>query len=129
MSRSPDRAAIERGNDLVPEVMGALGAVVGVTLYRNDVRQVLDSRTGGRPFLGLGGTGAPDIFAEIRTPSGVTAAVWLECKSGDHARLNKDQRAWFAAAKSQLRHVFVVRSVEHAREIVESFQRGEVPCE
>lgn len=79
--------------------------------------------------LGIAGDGAPDLHVEVRTPSGLTACVWLECKSGDFARLNKDQRAWFAAARHEARHAFVVRSVEHAREVVGAFMRGEVPCE
>ena len=123
---APDRTAIARGHDLERAVMAALGSLPGVVVHRNDVREVLDSRTGGRPMTGLGGKGAPDLLVEVVTAYGLTCAVWLECKAGDGAKLNPHQRKWHSAATMLGRHAYVVRSVEHARAIVESFRRGVV---
>lgn len=124
-SRAPDPSALARGHSLEREVMAALGALPGVCVHRNPKgRTRLPS--GATVTLGIAGDGAPDIMVEAMGPTGMWCAVWLECKSGEFARLKKDQREWFAAARALNRHAYVVRSVEHARAIVESFKRGEV---
>lgn len=113
------------GNDLVRAVVTALGCLPGVTITRNPVMRVR-LPSGGYAWTGIGGEGAPDLHVEVMTPSGVTACAWFECKNGEHAVLSKVQRAWHAAAEKMGRHVYVIRSVEHAEKIVESFKRGEV---
>lgn len=131
-SRAPDRAATDRGHDLERAVMAALGALPGVVVHRNPKGKTrLPSGT--TVTLGIAGDGAPDIMVEVLWPvaddpfiPGVWVTVWMECKSGEHARLRNDQREWFAAARTLNRHAYAVRSVEHAREIVESFRRGVV---
>jgi hypothetical protein len=82
--------------------------------------------SGGYAWTGIGGEGAPDLHAEVRGPDGQHRAVWLECKSGE-GELSAAQERWHAAAAREGRHVFMVRSAEHALAIVESFLRGEVP--
>lgn len=124
------REAIARGHDLEREVMEALGILDGVTVWRNDVKRI-KTAFGGYQWTGLGDPGkgepgAPDMMCEVRTPSGLVACVWLECKSGEFARLNPAQKKWHTAATSTGRHAYVVRSAAHAVEIVESFKRGVV---
>lgn len=115
------------GASLVTEVTAALGSLRGVTVMRNPVMRVR-LPSGGYAWTGIGGEGAPDLHAEVRGPDGQHRAVWLECKSGT-GELSAAQERWHAAAAREGRHVFMVRSAEHALAIVESFQRGEVPCE
>jgi hypothetical protein len=112
------------GNDLVREVCEAIGALPGVTVMRNPVMRVR-LPSGGYAWTGIGGEGAPDLHVEILTPGGPHACVWMECKAGT-GELNPKQRQWHAAAERMGRHAYVVRSVEHARAIVESFRRGVV---
>lgn len=122
---APDRAATDRGHSLEREIMAALGALPGVVVHRNPKGKTR-LPSGATVTLGIAGDGAPDLMVEVRGKSGVWACVWMECKSGEHARLRKDQREWFSAAYLLNRHAYVVRSVEHAQQIVESFKRGEV---
>lgn len=124
-AKAPDRAAIDRGHDLERGCMAALGCLPGVVVHRNAVMRVR-LPSGGVAWTGLGGEGAPDLLVEVQGPDGAFVAVWLECKSGDSARLSKAQRAWHAAAARMGRHVYVARSVEHALAIVAAFSRGEV---
>ena len=125
---APNRAAIERGHDLERAVMRALGVRPDAVVMRNP-KGIATTRSGVQVSLGIGGDGAPDLLVEVRLPSGLWAALWLECKSGAFARLRKDQREWFAAALLRGRLAFVVRSVEHAVEIVDAVARGERPSE
>jgi hypothetical protein len=111
----------------VTEVTAALGSLRGVTVMRNPVMRVR-LPSGGYAWTGIGGEGAPDLHAEVRGPDGQHRAVWLECKSGE-GELSAAQERWHAAAAREGRHVFMVRSAEHALAIVESFLRGEVPRE
>lgn len=113
------------GASLVADVTTALGCLPGVTVMRNPVMRVR-LPSGGYAWTGIGGEGAPDLHAEVRLPSGMTACVWLECKSGE-GELSAVQERWHAAAARMGRHVYVIRSSARAREIVESFLRGEVP--
>lgn len=121
----PDPSALARGHSLEREIMSALGSLPGVCVHRNPKGKAR-LPSGATVTLGIAGDGAPDIMAEVRGRGDVWACVWMECKSGEFARLRKDQREWFAAARALNRHAYVVRSVEHARAIVESFKRGEV---
>lgn len=128
----PDPSALARGHSLEREVMAALGALPGVCVHRNPKGKAR-LPSGATVTLGIAGDGAPDIMAEVLWPTpedpfvpGVWVTVWMECKSGEFARLKKDQREWFAAARRLNRHAYVVRSVDHARAIVESFKKGEV---
>lgn len=112
------------GAALVSEVARELARTQGVAVERNAVmRARLPS--GATVVTGVGGLGAPDLFVEVPTPFGVRAALWLECKSGE-GELTEDQARWHARAAVLGRHVYVVRSVEHARAIIEAFMRGEV---
>ena len=127
---APDPVALTRGHDLERAVMAALGALPGVVVHRNPKGKTR-LPSGATVSLGIAGDGAPDLMVEVLWPTpedpfapGVWVTVWMECKSGEFARLKKDQREWFAAARKFNRHAYVVRSVEHAREIVESFKRG-----
>ena len=112
------------GNDLVREVLTALGSLPGVTVMRNPVMRV-KLPSGGYAWTGIGGEGAPDVHVEVQTPQGIHACVWLECKAGTGA-LSTAQARWHAAALYEGRHCYVVRSAADARAIVESFKRGEV---
>jgi hypothetical protein len=100
----------------------ALGALPGVVVHRNQVAMAT-LETGARVLTGLGGKGAPDLMAEVRTASGVTACLWLECKAGT-GELNPDQRRWHAAAAHEGRHVAVVRSVDEALAAVARAKEG-----
>ena len=110
------------GASLVTDVTAALGCLPGVTVMRNPVMRVR-LPSGGYAWTGIGGEGAPDLHVEVRTLSGLHACVWLECKSGT-GELSEVQERWHAASARERRHAYVVRSVEHALAIVESFQRG-----
>lgn len=112
------------GADLVEDVRRALACVPGVAVERNAVMAAV-TKSGREVLTGVGGKGAPDLYVEVPTPAGVRAALWLECKAGT-GELNPDQRKWHERARVLNRHAYVVRSVEHARAIVESFKRGEV---
>ena len=113
----------EVGELLVHGIERALGAAPGVVIYRNAVMGA--TLKSGRPVLtGLGGKGAPDLYLEVRGADGEWRAVWMECKAGS-GDLNPDQVKWHAAAALMGRHVFVVRSVEMAVEIVRLFQGAE----
>ena len=112
------------GGALVSEVSSALARLPGVAVERNAVmRARLPS--GAQVITGVGGLGAPDVFCEVPTPAGVRACLWLECKSGE-GELSADQRKWHTRAAVVGRHVFTIRSVEQAVEIVRAFMRGEV---
>lgn len=121
----PDPSALARGHSLEREIMSALGSLPGVCVHRNPKGKAR-LPSGATVTLGIAGDGAPDIMVEVMGKDGQFRAVWLECKSGEFARLRKDQREWFAAALALGRHAYVVRSVEHARAIIKSFKRGEV---
>ncbi|MDO9016661.1 MAG: hypothetical protein Q8S73_43055 [Deltaproteobacteria bacterium] len=113
---------VEVGQNLEHELKRALGALPGVTLWRNP--KVKAFTVEGKPILtGIAGKGAPDFLAEIRTRSGVVACVWLETKAGE-GELNPDQRDWHAAAKREGRHVRVIRTPDDALEVVREFQAG-----
>ena len=112
------------GGDLEREVEAALGRLPHVVVWRNDVKEIETTR-GGRVKTGIGDFGAPDLVCEVLTPGGLWACVWLECKAGS-GRLARKQPAWHAAAAARGRHAYVVRSVEHALAIVESFHAGVV---
>lgn len=112
------------GASLVSAVERALVRVSRVAVERNAVIGAI-ARSGAHVLTGIGGKGAPDLYVEVPTPSGVRAALWMECKSGE-GELTDDQARWHTRASAMGRHVFVIRSVEHALAIVESFQRGEV---
>jgi hypothetical protein len=98
----------------------ALGALPGVTVWRN---AIIRTRTasGAHLLTGIGGKGAPDLLCEVQGPDGQTRAVWLESKAGS-GRLSPDQKRWHEAAAREGRHAFVVRSVDHALEIVQTFR-------
>jgi hypothetical protein len=110
------------GADLERDVEAALGRLPHVVVWRNDVKEVETTR-GGRVKTGIGDFGAPDLVCEVLTPGGLWACVWLECKAGS-GRLARKQPAWHAAAAARGRHAYVVKSVEHALAIVESFRGG-----
>jgi len=110
------------GGLLEYDVRVALGALPGVVVHRNQVAMAT-LETGARVLTGLGGKGAPDLMAEVRTASGVTACLWLECKAGT-GELNPDQRRWHAAAAHEGRHVAVVRSVDEALAAVARAKEG-----
>lgn len=112
------------GADLERDVEAALGRLPHVVVWRNDVKEVETTR-GGRVKTGIGDFGAPDLVCEVLTPGGLWACVWLECKAGS-GRLARKQPAWHAAAAARGRHAYVVKSVEHALAIVESFRGGVV---
>jgi len=129
---APSPSAIARGHDLERAVMAALGSLPGVVVHRNPKGKAR-LPSGATVSLGIAGDGAPDLMVEVLWPTpedpfapGVWVTVWMECKSGEFAHLKKDQREWFAAARKLNRHAYLVRSIEHAREIVERFKRGEV---
>lgn len=124
-SRSSAQANHARGVALEVEVQRALGAREGVVVLRNAVISVT-TQTGRTLLTGIGGVGAPDLHVEVRTPTGVYASVWMECKAG-LARRRPAQTEWHEAARKLGRHVYVVRSVEDATKIVDAFARGEVP--
>lgn len=124
-SRVPDPSALARGHSLERAVMAALGALPGVVVHRNPKGKTR-LPSGATVTLGIAGDGAPDLMVEVMGPTGMWCAVWLECKSGEFARLKKDQREWLEAAQKLNRHAYLVRSVENAREIVESFRWGVV---
>lgn len=119
------RANHAKGVALEVSIQKALGALPGVAILRNAVISVT-TQTGRTLLTGIGGVGAPDLHVEVRTPSGVFASVWMECKAGG-SRKRPAQAAWHEAARRLGRHVYVVRTVEEAVRIVEAFQRGEVP--
>ncbi len=113
------------GIDLEHAVQRALGSLPGVVVLRNAVISVT-TQTGRTLLTGIGGVGAPDLHVEVKTPTGIYASVWLECKAG-LARRRPAQTTWHEAARKLGRHVYVVRSVEDATRIVDAFARGEVP--
>lgn len=108
------------GNDLVCEVLSALGCLPGVVVMRNPVMRV-KLPSGGYAWTGIGGEGAPDVHAEVQTPQGATACVWLECKAGT-GELSPAQQRWHDAAARMGRHCYVVRSASDAHAIVEKFR-------
>jgi hypothetical protein len=112
------------GNDLVREVCEAIGCLPGVTVMRNPVMRVR-LPSGGYAWTGIGGEGAPDLHVEVMTPGGLVLCVWLECKAGT-GELTPKQRQWHAAAERMGRHVYVVRRVEDAMNVVEAFRVGSV---
>lgn len=112
------------GNDLVRDVLAALGWLPGVVAMRNPVMRV-KLPSGGHAWTGIGGEGAPDVHVEVMGAGGQWRCVWMECKAGT-GKLTPAQRQWHEAARRMGRHAYVVRSVEHARAIVDSFKRGEV---
>lgn len=128
--RLPDVRPTPRENNakgvaLEISIQRALGALPGVAILRNAVMSVT-TQTGRTLLTGIGGVGAPDLHVEVKTPSGVFASVWMECKAGG-SRKRPTQTAWHEAARRLGRHVYVVRSVEEAARIVDAFQRGKVP--
>ena len=106
---------------LQAEIMAAVGALDGVVVWRNNIGTAAHGGSGRRVAYGVGGPGAPDLLCEVRTASGVWAAVWMEVKTLTGA-LRPDQRRWHEAARADGRHVEVVRSVDHALEIVQTFR-------
>ncbi len=119
------RVIHEQGVAFENAVHSALSALPSVVVSRNAVTSV--TTQGGRLMLtGIGDAGSPDFLVEVRTPAGVFAAVWMECKSGS-APCRAAQRTWHAEARAAGRHVYVVRSVADAVRIAEAFARGEVP--
>lgn len=116
--RDPAEARLQRA------IMVDLGALDGVCVHRNNVGTATYAG-GARVEYGVGGAGAPDLIVEVCTPFGPWACVWLEVKTPE-GHIEKHQREWHEAARRMGRHAYVVRSVEHARAIVESFKRGEV---
>lgn len=115
------------GNDLVREVITALGALPGVTVTRNPVMRVR-LPSGGYAWTGIGGEGAPDVHVEVQSSLDLRhLCVWMECKSGTGA-LTPTQQRWHEAAARTGRHCYVVRSVGEALAIVRIFQVSrEVP--
>jgi len=120
-SRGGARPA-EVGARLEYEVRRALGALPGVVVHRNPQIRAT-TPTGAAVLTGIGGKGAPDIVVEVRTASGVTACLWLECKAGT-GELNPDQKVWHAAAAREGRHVVIVRQVADATEAVAKLRAG-----
>ena len=110
------------GSDLTRAVMVAIGSLSDVTINRNPIMRV-QLRSGGYAWTGIGGKGAPDLHVEIRGADGEHRCVWMECKAGT-GELSKDQMEWHRSARNEGRHVYVVRSIDQAREIVASFQRS-----
>ena len=106
------------GAELEDAVRLAIGALPGVVVHRNP-QMLATSRSGTPVHTGIGGVGAPDVLAEVRTRGGQWIALWLECKSGNGV-LTKEQRRWHDAAHREGRHIVVVRSVEDALAAVES---------
>ena len=104
-------------------IMAAIGALQGVCVHRNNVGTArYDS--GARVEYGVGGKGAPDLVAEVLTPSGAWACVWMEVKTAAGV-LSREQKQWHAAAEKMGRHVYVIRSVEQAEAVVQAFRTGE----
>lgn len=115
--RDPAEARLQRA------IMVDLGALEGVVVHRNNVGTA--TYGGARVEYGVGGKGAPDLIVEVMAPSGLWACVWIEVKM-PAGRVEPHQVQWHMAARTLNRHAYVVRSVEHAQQIVESFKRGEV---
>lgn len=115
--RDPAEARLQRA------IMVDLGALEGVVVHRNNVGTA--TYGGARVEYGVGGKGAPDLVVEVQGPSRLWACVWLEVKT-PAGRVEPHQVQWHEAAAMLNRHAYVVRSVEHARAIVESFRRGVV---
>lgn len=118
------RASQERGASLEHEILRALGTREGVVIWRNGVaRAVL--RSGAQVLTGIGGEGAPDFLLEVRDSRGLWRALWVESKSGDHARLSPAQKRWHEAARAMGRHVIRARSVADVVAAVDAIQGGE----
>jgi len=108
---------------LQAEIMAAVGALDGVVVWRNNIGTAAHGGSGRRVAYGVGGPGAPDLLCEVRTASGVWAAVWLEVKTPEGS-LRPDQRRWHEAARADGRHVHTVRSVADALAAVEGVRHG-----
>lgn len=115
----------EIGARLEREVECLIGALPGVTVYRN-AKIRATTETGARILTGIGPKGAPDLHVEVRTPSGVVACVWMECKANT-GELTPDQKVWHAAARHEQRHVYLIREAAEALAIVREFQAGGLP--
>jgi hypothetical protein len=101
-------------------IMGALGPLPGVVVWRNNIGSAVQGDR--RVAYGVGGPGAPDLLCEVRTPAG-WAALWMEVKTPT-GTLRPDQRRWHEAARADGRHVVVVRSVEDALAAVDGVRYG-----
>lgn len=108
---------------LQAEIMAAVGALDGVVVWRNNIGTAAHGGSGRRVAYGVGGPGAPDLLCEVRTASGVWAAVWMEIKTPEGS-LRPDQRRWHEAARADGRHVYTVRSVEDALAAVDGVRHG-----
>lgn len=109
--------------DIQRDVMAALGRMAGVVVNRNNVGvAVFETDDGRRASVayGVGGKGAPDLLVEVRVggeDSAAWLAVWMETKT-DVGALSKDQQAWHEAARRRGRHVYVVRTVTEALDVL-----------
>ena len=108
---------------LQAEIMATVGVLPGVVVWRNNIGTAAHGGSGRRVAYGVGGPGAPDLLCEVRTASGVWAAVWMEVKTLTGA-LRPDQRRWHEAARADGRHVCTVRSVADALAAVEGVRHG-----
>ena len=102
------------------DIFAALGALPGVVCWRNNVG--VASQGERSVAYGVGGKGAPDLLVEVQRGSW-WVAVWLEVKT-ETGRVRPEQKAWHDAARRMGRHVFVVRSVQDAVEVVEGIRGG-----
>jgi hypothetical protein len=108
-------------SELQHAIFVALGALPGVVAWRNNVGVAAQGERS--VAYGVGGKGAPDLLVEVQRGAW-WVAVWLEVKI-ETGRVRPEQRAWHDAARRAGRHVFVVRSVQDALDIVSSMQRSE----
>lgn len=111
-------------------IMHALGKRRDCVVFRNPVGSALHTDQRGhtrRVAYGAGGTGAPDLIAEVKCGP-VWVCVWLEVKTAE-GRLRPEQTVWHEAARSRGRHAYVVRSVDDALRAVAEVQAlaGSVP--
>ncbi len=120
------RESQEKGASLERAIEVTFGAADGVIVHRNVVGRAT-MRSGANVLTGIGGTGAPDFFLEVRDPAGRWIALWVESKHGDRAALSAEQRDWHAAAKLLGRHVLLARSIDDVADAVAAIQRGEIP--
>lgn len=100
--------------ELQREIFVALGALPGVVAWRNNVGVAAQGERS--VAYGVGGKGAPDLLVEVQRGAW-WVAVWLEVKT-ETGRVRPEQRAWHDAARRAGRHVFVVRSVADALDVV-----------
>jgi superfamily II DNA or RNA helicase len=97
--------------------LGPLPGVVGVAQHhRHGGIRLRPSRR----FYGVGGPGAPDLLCEVRAATGSVGRRVAGGQDCRRARCGPDQRRWHEAARAEGRHVYTVRSVADALEIVQS---------